>query len=81
MYTLNKYSSPSWSKKFDTLEALTTAVHEGTCGLCLDSYGTDIDSMLASDCGCEYGVDGLKLDEPMTLAEQWQDHYETLYVK
>lgn len=73
MYTLHKHSAPGWSKKFDTLEALTTAVYEETCGGCIDSFGTDLSSMLASDCGCEYSVEGLKLDGPMTLAEQWQD--------
>lgn len=62
MYALHKYSSPGWTKKFDTLEELTAAVRLETCMLCAASYGTDLDSMLASDCGCEYGADGLTSD-------------------
>ena len=81
MYTLHKHSRPSWVKKFDTIEELTEEVTEQTCGPCLDSYGSNLESMLVSECGCEYSVDGLSLDAPMSLAEQWQDHYEDLYGK
>lgn len=81
MYTLHKRSAPGWTKKFDTTQELTEEVFKHTCSLCKDSYGTDLLSMLASDCGCEYEVDGISLDEPMTLVEQWQDHYEGLYGK
>lgn len=75
MYTLHKYSRPGFTKKFDTLQALTAEVKTHTCELCLDSYGTDLESMLASDCGCEYGVDGLTLDEPETMLE-WLERLE-----
>lgn len=81
MYTLHKYSRPAWSKKYETIQALTSALLDETCRLCTDSYGTDIQSLLASDCGCEYGVDGLVLDGPLTEAETWQDHYEVMYGK
>jgi hypothetical protein len=66
MYTLTKLSRPGWTKKYSTIEQLTQAVRDGTCKLCVASYGADLQSMLASDCGCEYEVEGLALDEPET---------------
>ena len=67
MYTLHMHSEPGWSKKFDSLEALTEEVSERTCQLCKDSYGRDLEGMRCSDCGCEYSIEGIDLDGPETM--------------
>lgn len=73
MYKLIKISKPSWTKEFSTVEELTEEVYKNTCDLCKDSYGTDLESMLCSDCGCEYEVEGIALDGSPTEHEAIQD--------
>lgn len=69
MYTLRKLSAPGWLKQFTTIEALTEAFSKWTCQLCKDIYGSDLEGMRCSDCGCEYEVGGVTLDEPETDLE------------
>jgi len=69
MYTLRKLSAPGWLKKFTTIEALTEAFSQCTCNLCKGTYGSDLEGMRCSDCGCEYEVGGLALDEPEKYSE------------
>lgn len=78
IYKLVKCSHPGWTKSFDTLKELTDEVYENTCSLCKDSYGTDLLSMLASDCGCEFEAEGIMLDHPLSSYEDLQNQYDEL---
>ena len=76
MYQLVKYSAPGWVKGFESLQAIAQELHRHTCTLCQDSYGTDLDGMLASECGAEYGVRCLDLDGPATAYNGLQEDFK-----
>lgn len=76
MYKLYKHSKPTWVKSFDSVDGLTEVFRKNVCGLCLREYGTDLDALQSSDCGCEYEVEGLTLDYPVTDPEHIQLNYE-----
>ena len=76
MYQLVKYSAPGWVKGFDSPEALTQELYKHTCIHCQDVHGTDLDGMLASDCGAEYGVRCLNLDGPPTTYGGLQEDFK-----
>lgn len=66
MYQLVKNSAPGWVKGFQGLDAIAQELHKHICIHCQDVYGTDLEGMLASDCGAEYGVEGLAHGESLT---------------
>lgn len=76
MYKLYKHSKPSWVKRFETVDGLTEEVGLHTCVKCKEHYGYRLLEMLSSDCGCEYSVEGLTLDYPLTVPEHIQLIYE-----
>lgn len=52
-YHLYKISSPGFKKSFNNLEELTHELSGWMCGECLEN-GKELNSMLASPCGCEF---------------------------
>lgn len=76
MYKLYKCSSPGWVKSFDNVDDLEVEVSHHTCTKCKEHYGSRLLEMLSSDCGCEYEVEGLTLDYPVTDQEHIQLNYE-----
>lgn len=76
MYKLYKHSKPTWVKSFDNVDDLTEELWQHMCGLCAKLYGNDVSSMLSSDCGCEYEIEGLTPDYPVTDSEHIQLNYE-----
>ena len=73
MYKLHKLSSPGFTKSFATVEELRLELKEETCGMCLREYGTSLEGMLGSDCGCEYGVSGVELEPGMNGLEELEE--------
>lgn len=76
MYILMKHSTPRWFKAFETISELTEELSLNTCKECHDSYGSDLDGMRYSDCGLEFTIEGVDMDEPMTIAEHLQEESE-----
>jgi hypothetical protein len=66
MYELIKLSTPGWSKKFDTERELAEELSRNVCQMCRRTWGSDLQSMWASDCGGEFHIEGLTLDYDKT---------------
>lgn len=58
---LIKYSHPGWVKKFTNDIDLKNEMYTHICPMCREtdsvSAHSELDVMLGTDCGCEFGID------------------------
>lgn len=75
MYKLIKMSAPGWERTYTTEQDVKEALEKHVCQSCLDDDGTDLESMLASSCGCEFWLERPQ-ELPPTDAELIQAKFD-----
>jgi len=65
-FVLIKYSAPGWEQEYSTEEDLRKALYNHICGMCREGEEdfsdpvyehSEIDHLLSTACGCEFGVE------------------------
>jgi hypothetical protein len=80
-YTLIKISAPGWEKTFSTLQEVEKELSKYVCNMCEIEYGTSLNYMLSSACGCEFILEDDILDPPTTVEEVIQQEADVQHFK